>query len=462
MSVPIVLANGGGEHAVAFSLTFDPTVLGGPSAALPQSIAGGTLTSDASQATAGKFGVLVMLPGTQTLAGGTQTVAVVNFMIAAAATVTNTAVGFTDAPTTRLVSSAAGATLPLTYDSGLVTILRGFEADLLPRPTGKGDGTVRVTDWVQVGRFVVGLDTPSSLSEFARADCAPRSVNGVLALGDGVINLFDFVQAGRYAAALDPVTAIGGPTAPLVNSVGITPTGLSAPGKSGLAKSSPLPPLVPRAIQAGSVTAPAGQTVLVPLLLTAAGDENAASFSLDFDPQELAYMTFKAGADAPGATVVMNTNGASSGRLGVLLALSAGQTFSVGTHEIMEVEFTTSAASAGRTTQLTFGNQPVAELVADPIAEVALPTPFLPGTITVSSGATATSLKLALISAAAPGSLQMRLTGATPGQYALEVSTDLKSWTASQTLNASSDTLDFSEASDAKAPGRFYRVRLLP
>jgi hypothetical protein len=85
---------------------------------------------------------------------------------------------------------------------------QGFEADVAPRPTG--NGTVSLTDYVQIGRFAAGLDTVNAGTEFQKADCAPKDT-----LGNGSVSLADWVQAGRYAAFLDtPVPAAGGPTGP--------------------------------------------------------------------------------------------------------------------------------------------------------------------------------------------------------------------------------------------------------
>lgn len=84
----------------------------------------------------------------------------------------------------------------------------GLEGDVNPR-SGLGNGVVSVTDWVQVGRFVAGLDLASAGLEFQRADCAPRSTRG-----DGRLTVSDWVQAGRYAAGLDAATGTAGPVSP--------------------------------------------------------------------------------------------------------------------------------------------------------------------------------------------------------------------------------------------------------
>lgn len=90
-----------------------------------------------------------------------------------------------------------------------ITVLSaGWEGDVAPRATG-GGGTLTVADWVQVGRFVVGLDSVLPGSEYQHTDCAPKSIHG-----DGILNMSDWVQAGRYFGALDPPAAADGPTAP--------------------------------------------------------------------------------------------------------------------------------------------------------------------------------------------------------------------------------------------------------
>ena len=79
-----------------------------------------------------------------------------------------------------------------------------WEADVAPQPDG--DGFLLVNDWVQVGRFVAGLDIASLGTEFQRTDCAPHA-----GAGDGYLLVNDWVQAGRYVAGLDAPQGQGGP-----------------------------------------------------------------------------------------------------------------------------------------------------------------------------------------------------------------------------------------------------------
>src|SRR6201999_4489342 len=95
------------------------------------------------------------------------------------------------------------------FISGSVTISPSLlEADVTPR--GAGDQSLDIFDWNEVGRMVAGLDVVSNASEFQRADCAPKATSG-----DGQLKVTDWVQAGRYGSATDLPTVVGGPTAPV-------------------------------------------------------------------------------------------------------------------------------------------------------------------------------------------------------------------------------------------------------
>lgn len=82
-----------------------------------------------------------------------------------------------------------------------------YEGDVWPRPNG--DGRITQEDYDQVGRFSVGLDVPQNESEFQRADVAPKDTTG-----DGQIVVSDWVQTGRYWQNLDPLQTVGGPSGP--------------------------------------------------------------------------------------------------------------------------------------------------------------------------------------------------------------------------------------------------------
>ncbi|MGH9802369.1 MAG: BACON domain-containing protein, partial [Blastocatellia bacterium] len=200
VAVPVELVSQGDENALGFSLTFDTNVLSGPQVTLGSDAGGASLTANTSQAGLGRVGVVIALPAGQAFSAGVRQVVNVNFSINAGASASSTPIGFGDQPIGREVSSVSASPLQVNYVGGSVTLTQGYEADVAPRPNGSNNGTVTVTDWVQVGRFVAGLDSISAGSEFQRADCAPRDSRG-----DGRLSVSDLTQAGRYAAGLDQV-----------------------------------------------------------------------------------------------------------------------------------------------------------------------------------------------------------------------------------------------------------------
>ncbi len=192
-----------------------------------------------------------------------------------------------------------------------------YEADVAPRPNGSR--TLVVSDWVQVGRFSVGLDVPAPGSEFQRADCAPRNT-----MGDGKITVADWVQAGRYSVGLDSLLVSGGPTQMIA--------GLLREIKQ---------PNTPRELRVASRTVTQdGDYIQVPVDLQALGGENALAFSISYDPSILRYEGFVNGRDAgQGMTVLAQERSASEGKLGYALALKPGGKFNHGVREVLTLRF---------------------------------------------------------------------------------------------------------------------------
>lgn len=239
-----------------------------------------------------------------------------------------------------------------------------LEGDVSKRP--EGDGRVTVSDWVQVGRFAAGLDTPTPGPEFQRGDCAPRSISG-----NGGISISDWVQAGRYAAGLDPPQYAAGP-----NGIASSLFGGSGPVFALALPSGFLPQLLIRTASVGPgpnratarvvrIVSPsfvAGQNGTVTIELDSQGDENAVGMSLTFNTSQLTFVSAVKGSDASSASLNVNSSSASSGRVGIALALSSGQTFTAGTRQWVVVTFT---ASASGSLFVSSGDQPVFREVAD-------------------------------------------------------------------------------------------------
>ncbi len=193
----------------------------------------------------------------------------------------------------------------------------GYEADVAPRPNGSG--TIVVSDWVQVGRFSVGLDTPSAGSEFQRADCAPRAT-----IGDGKITVADWVQAGRYSVGLDPLTGAGGPA----SQTSLIPKNFTIER-------------TPVELRLASLEIEPGQQLIsLPVELSAMGGENAIGFSLQFDPGAMRYLGVKRGRDlAEEDALLRQTARSNDGRVAFAIALKPGQSYKAGVKEILQLQF---------------------------------------------------------------------------------------------------------------------------
>jgi hypothetical protein len=309
----------------------------------------------------------------------------------------------------------------------------GFEADVAPRPFGSQ--AVSVSDWTQVGRFVAGLDTVLNSSEFRRADCAPRASRG-----NGVLSVADWSQAGRYAAGLDPLTPAGGPDA---SSGGGGSAALQA--KDGAES---------RLLRVGDTKAALGQDVLVPIWLLAQGNENAVGFSLRFDPARLAFRSVALGEGAPGAMLQVNAAQAERGRLGVVLARSAGEAWPAGEAALVRVRFT--ALGESGFTPVNLADVPVPREVASVSAE-ALGVASRDGRVQfVQPGRLSPRVRLA------GGVAELSLTGEAGEAYRVEVSSDLVKWSSLSTHTAGAEPLSVLDPAAGPHRQRFYRVVLQP
>jgi ligand-binding sensor domain-containing protein len=369
VDIPIQLLAQGDENALGFSLNFDPTILSNPQARLGKDAGSAALNTNARQAGSGRFGIALALPAGQTFAAGTREIVVVSFAVNANPTADSTRIEFGGQPIAQEVVDANSNTLAATWTGGRVTIARGFEADVAPRPNG--NGSVTIADWVQVGRFAAGLDTARvDVNEFQRADCAPRSDRG-----NGSLSIADWVQAGCYAAGLDTVVAAGGPTNP-TTALALGQNAHAAASKVNLRAASS------RTVRALNTNFAPGQTDSLTIEFEAEGDENALGFSLSFDAGLLAFKNAVVAGGASGATLNVNTNQSANGRVGVALALPAGQTFSAGNHAIVIAIFSASSSPSVDSTTIEFGDQPVAKEIVDANANT-LEASWIPARVTI-------------------------------------------------------------------------------
>lgn len=125
-----------------------------------------------------------------------------------------------------------------------------------------------------------------------------------------------------------------------------------------------------------------GQVVQVPIDLVAQGNEAAVGFTVTYNPLVLGGPVAAVGAGAPGATIFVNTNEASTGKVGITLAMPIGQSIAAGTQRIVNLSFTVSSAAVAGATPLAFGDQPVRREISDGNANAVTAT-FTPGTVTI-------------------------------------------------------------------------------
>src|SRR5689334_15468119 len=93
--------------------------------------------------------------------------------------------------------------------------------------------------------------------------------------------------------------------------------------------------------------------------LAALGNENTVSFTLTWDPAVLTYVSNAIGSSVPtdgSAQVTRNTTQTSTGKLGVLVGLEAGTTYTAGAKQLLIVNF--SVASAAASTSISFTDTP--------------------------------------------------------------------------------------------------------
>ena len=346
--VRIELVSQGDENAIGFSLSYPAATLGNPQTALGADSTAAILNVNTAQTAQGRLGITLALPAGQKFAAGVRQLVVVTFTIAPGATAGSAAINFADQPIVREIADINATTLQATFVSGAVTITTGFEADVNPRPNG--NGALTISDWVLLGRFAAGLDTAEAGSEFQRADCAPLGT-----LGNGNLTLSDWVQGGRYSAGLDPLTPAGGPTAPASSN-------LQAVGGEQWAVGSGRQARIARAVRA---VASSGEPNLMTVYFDAEGDENAIGFSLQYDPARLRFAGAELGPELGNATLMVNARKLASGRVGLMLALPAGQSLRAGGVALLNARFTMAPGGSPAVARVSFGDEPIARETVD-------------------------------------------------------------------------------------------------
>jgi hypothetical protein len=124
-----------------------------------------------------------------------------------------------------------------------------------------------------------------------------------------------------------------------------------------------------RILRARDGSAFVGQQLTVPIELAAQGNENAVAFSLNFNQTTLTNAQVTTSGLPAGTQVNINTGQLSQGRVGVALALPAGQKLAAGTIQLAAVTFVIAANATNGLTPITFGDEPVVREVSNDVGQ---------------------------------------------------------------------------------------------
>jgi len=142
----------------------------------------------------------------------------------------------------------------------------------------------------------------------------------------------------------------------------------------------------PRVLRIGTTAATAGSSATLSVGLSALGDENVVAFSVAFDPTVLTNPSVVLAAEAGAAALTSDTSQVASGRLGVSLALPAGQALEQGDARLLVISFDTVPGAPSQAVAVRCSDLPVARAIASAVGEV-LRTTFLDGEVLLTGGA---------------------------------------------------------------------------
>src|SRR5262249_12875652 len=125
-----------------------------------------------------------------------------------------------------------------------------------------------------------------------------------------------------------------------------------------------------RVVRTNRATFHHDQQNILTLELDARGDENALSFSLDFDRTVWRFVAATPGNGTSGATLNVNASQAEKGHIGIALALPAGQSLPVGRRQVVVITFSAVSSDDTASTSIGFGDEPIARELVDVNANI--------------------------------------------------------------------------------------------
>lgn len=156
-----------------------------------------------------------------------------------------------------------------------------------------------------------------------------------------------------------------------------------------------------------------GQTNCIPILLEAAGDENAVGLSVCFDTNALRFISVRSRSLDSSLTLNVNSNQAAFGRLGLAASLGFGQSFPAGTHTIADICFRAAAGEGITTSAVSFCDLPIGRELSDVDAN-SLPATYAGSAVTL-VGSCRYSLESTGATFSSPGGLGAGTISASPG-----------------------------------------------
>lgn len=240
LSLAINMEALGDEHALNFSLGFDPMLLLNPVVSLGKDAAVATLTPNYSQVGQGKIGISIVLPGSQVFAEGPRQVAIVQFDFANANLGALTSPAFTDQPVPPGIVNASGNLLEAEFSSKpfllapavtsvsaanyagpLVSseqILAAFGTNLAtttivateqPLPTSLGGTTVTIRDSSGAEKMAqLFFVSPNQINYLLPANLAPGQTIVTVRNGNGDVS-GGIIEVDKIAPGLFTVDATG-------------------------------------------------------------------------------------------------------------------------------------------------------------------------------------------------------------------------------------------------------------
>ncbi len=215
----------------------------------------------------------------------------------------------------------------------------------------------------------------------------------------------------------------------------------------------------PRVFFADHAAGGIGGVITVPLLLQSQGNENSVQGTLSFATNIFSNPLVHPGADATGATITLDSSQTASGRLGITIALPAGQTFAAGLRTVGYLRLLSSSTLVngnGLVTPVGFGLAPTP---ARSLSATGAQLPLVTAAANVTLQAVTESFLLQP-QTAVPGQIRIGMSGLAGRTYTVEASPDLHNWAPAGTLTTDyQGNGTYTEIPQAASNHRFYRIQ---